>query len=160
MNSTTTRRKLLIAGGLGIAAGATVVRAATPQTAVSSGTTAVERQNLKLLKAFWADWDTGDLDVDRLVERYMAPDVLVRWTDDTPALKGNAAAAAAAKASMPKGSRALIRLHGLFAHGPLVASNRIDTIKVPGKPDVIFNTAGVAIVKDGKIVEYTDYIVR
>jgi limonene-1,2-epoxide hydrolase len=156
----TTRRKFLIAGGLGLAASATVIRAATSQAPVSNGTTAAERENVKLMKAFWADWDTEDLHVDRLVEQYMAPDALVRWTDDGPLLKGAKAAAEAAKADMPEGSRAVIRLHALFAHGPLVASNRVDTIKVPGKPDVIFNTAGVAIVKDGKIVEYADYIVR
>jgi limonene-1,2-epoxide hydrolase len=160
MNGRTTRRTLLIVGGLGLTASAAVIRAATTQATVSSGTTAAERENVKLMKAFWADWDTEDLHVDRLVEQYMAPDVQVRWTDDTPVLRGIKAAAAAAKAGMPEGSRAVIRLHGLFAHGPLVASNRVDTIKVPGKPDVIFNTAGVAIVREGKIMEYADYVVR
>jgi limonene-1,2-epoxide hydrolase len=160
VNDMTTRRKLLIAGGLGLTAIATVSRAATPQTMISNGTTAAERQNVKLLKAFWAGWDADDLHIDRLVEQYMAPDAVVRWTDDTPVLNGVHSAAAAAKASMPAGSRMIVKIHGLFAHGPLVASNRVDTLKVPGKPDVIFNSAGVAIFKDGKIVEYTDYIVR
>jgi limonene-1,2-epoxide hydrolase len=156
----TTRRKLLIAGGLGLTASATVIRAATSQALVANGSTATERDNVKLMKAFWSDWGTEDLNIDRLVAQYMAPDVLVRWTDDSPVIKGSKAATAAAKAGMPEGSRAVIKLHGLFVHGPLVASNRVDTIKVPGKPDEIFNTAGVAIVKDGKIVEYTDYVVR
>jgi hypothetical protein len=31
---------------------------------------------------------------------------------------------------------------------------------VPGKPDTLFDTAGVHIVKNGKIHEYTDYVVR
>jgi limonene-1,2-epoxide hydrolase len=154
-----TRRKLLIAGGLGLTASATVLHAAATQAPLPSGTTAAERENVKLMKAFWAAWDAQNLDIDSLLERYMAPDVLVRWTGDTPALKGTKAAAAAAKAGLPEGSRAILRIHGLFAHGPLVASNRVDTMKVPGKPDEIFNTAGVAIVKGGKIVEYTDYIV-
>jgi limonene-1,2-epoxide hydrolase len=154
-----TRRKLLIAGGLGLTASATVLHAAAAQALLPSGTTAAERENVKLMKAFWAAWDAQNLDIDSLVERYMAPDVLVRWTDDAPVAKGAKAAAAAAKAGMPEGSRGVLRVHGLFAHGPLVASNRVDTIKIPGKPDAIFNTAGVAIVKNGKIVEYTDYIV-
>jgi limonene-1,2-epoxide hydrolase len=149
----------LIAGGLGLAASVPVIRAATPQASLPNGTTAAERENVKLMKSFWADWDAQNLDIDRLVERYMAPDVLVRWTDDAPVAKGVKAAAAAAKAGLPEGSRAVLRVHGLFAHGPLVASSRVDTMKIPGKPDAIFNTAGVAIVKNGKIVEYTDYIV-
>jgi limonene-1,2-epoxide hydrolase len=154
-----TRRKLLIAGGLGLTASAPVLHAATPQTPLPAGTTAAERANVKLMKAFWAAWDAQNLDIDGLLERYMAPDVRVRWTDDAPVAKGLKDAAAAAKAGLPAGSRAILKIHGLFAHGPLVASNRIDTMKIPGKPDQIFNTAGVAIVKGGKIVEYTDYIV-
>jgi limonene-1,2-epoxide hydrolase len=160
MSDRTTRRKFLIAGGLGLTASAVVIPEAIPRDTMSSGTTAAERQNTKLMQAFWADWNAEDLNIDRLLERYMAPDALVRWTDDTPVCNGTKAAAAAAKAGMPEGARAVIRLHGLFAHGPLVASNRVDTIKVPGKPDVIFNTAGVAIIKNGKIVEYADYVVR
>jgi hypothetical protein len=40
-----------------------------------------------------------------------------------------------------------------------VATSRVDTIKLPGKPDESFKVAGVVIIKDGKFQEYCDYLV-
>jgi limonene-1,2-epoxide hydrolase len=160
MDARTTRRKLFIAGGFGLVATGMRSRLAAAKTITSRGLTATEKANVKLIKDFLASWDDAHLDIDKLVAQYMAPNASVRWTDDTPAVYGPKAAATAAKAGMPDGARAIIKILDIFARGPLVATSRVDTIKVPGKPDVIFDTAGVHIVKDGKIQEYADYIVH
>jgi limonene-1,2-epoxide hydrolase len=160
MNDKTTRRQLLIAGGVGLSAIAAFVHPDAADAAASKGMTDTEKANVKLMRAFFSDWNTDKLDIDKVVAQYMAPNAPVRWSDDTPVLYGTKAAAIAAKASMPDGSRAVITIHRIFAHGPLVATDRVDVIKVPGKPDAVFDAAGVAIIKDGKIVEYADYIVR
>jgi limonene-1,2-epoxide hydrolase len=160
MNHQTTRRKLFIAGGLGLVATAMRSQSVAAKAIASNGLTAAEKANVKLIKDFLASWDDAHLDIDKLVAHYMAPNALVRWTDDMPAVYGPEAAATAAKAGMPDGARAAIKILNIFARGPLVATSRVDIIKIPGKPDAIFNTAGVHIVKDGKIQEYTDYIVH
>jgi limonene-1,2-epoxide hydrolase len=160
MSDRSTRRQFLLAGSLGLAAGASFALAASAKARASKGMPDIEKANVKLMKAFWADWNSDHLDIDKLVARYFAADALVRWSDDTPMLNGAQAAAAAAKASMPAGSRALIRIDSLYAQGPMVACHRLDTIRVPGKADTLFDTAGVSFLKDGKIVEYADYIIR
>jgi len=160
MTCRTSRRQFLAAGGLGLVVGAGFVPAAMAKAAAEKGMTQTEKANVKLMKAFWADWNSDHLDIDALMSRYFAPDALVRFTDDTPIINGAQAAAASAKASMPDGSRAIIKIYQLFAKGPMVACHRLDTIRIPGKPDTLFNTAGVAFVKEGRIVEYADYIIR
>ena len=37
-------------------------------------------------------------------------------------------------------------------------NRRIDTMKTAGKPDQVFKVVGVFVVKDGKIVEWADYL--
>ena len=150
-----TRRDLLVAGGLGFLA-MTVLN--TPAHAKDAVLTEAERDNVKLVKDFLASWNTPPLDIDKIVAQYFAPNAAVRWTDDAPPAIGVEAAAAAAKAGMPDGAVAQIEIYDIWAHGPLVATSRLDVIKIPGKPDSLFKTAGVAVVKNGKFVEYCDYV--
>jgi limonene-1,2-epoxide hydrolase len=159
MSPQITRREIFLAAGLSLTATATLNQPAAAQSNTGRMLTATEKANVKLIRAFLAGWDDPHLDIDKLVAQYMAPNAAVRWTDDMKAVYGPTAAAAAAKAAMPEGSRAVIKIFSVFAHGPLVATSRVDTIKVPGKPDATFDTAGVHIIKDGKIQEYTDYVI-
>jgi limonene-1,2-epoxide hydrolase len=165
MSHRITRRNLIVAGGLGAIASALHSPAAEAKAAPASADagpkmTDTEKANVKLVRDFLAGWDDANLDIDKLVGEYMAPNVAVRWTDDMPAAIGPEAAAKAAKAGMPPGSSAVIKIYRVFVRGPVVTTSRLDRIKVPGKPDQLFPTAGVHIVKNGKIVEYTDYVVQ
>ena len=150
-----TRRDLLVAGGLGLLA-TTVLN--TPARAKDSVLTEAEKDNVSLVKEFLASWNAPPLDIDKIVAHYFAQNASVRWTDDAPPAIGVVAAAAAAKAGMPDGAVAQIEIYDIWAHGPLVATSRLDVIKIPGKPDSLFKTAGVAVVKNGKFVEYCDYV--
>jgi len=122
--------------------------------------TNAEQANIRMMKDFLASWTVPGPDVDEIIASYFAPNARVRWTDDSPPAVGLAAAAAAAKAGMPPGATVHIDIHDIWACGPVIATSRLDTVKAPGKPDMIFNTAGVAVVRNGKFVEYCDYVIR
>jgi limonene-1,2-epoxide hydrolase len=150
-----TRREVLVASGLGLLA-TTILN--TPARAKDAVLTEAEKDNVRLVKEFLASWNTPPLDIDKIVAQYFAPNASVRWTDDALPAIGVEAAAAAAKAGMPDGAVAQIEIYDIWTHGPLVATSRLDVIKIPGKPDTLFKTAGVAVVKNGKFVEYCDYV--
>ncbi len=157
MNHLTTRRDLLVAGGLTLLATAMSVPIAEAKSAPA---TAREKANIDLVKRYIASCNVKPFDIDGIVATYFAADAIVRWSDDSPPAVGAAAALAAAKPMMPEGSGLEIKLLDIFARGQLVVTSRIDTMKFPGKPDVAFDVAGVHIIKDGKFIEYTDYIVK
>src|SRR5262245_5685722 len=120
-----TRRDLLVAGGFGLVA-TTVLGA--PARAKDVTLTETEEANMKLVQDFLASWTKAPVDVDKIVAQYFAPNASVRWTDDAPPSIGVEAAAAAAKAGMPDGAVAQIDIHDIWAHGPLVATSRLDVI--------------------------------
>jgi limonene-1,2-epoxide hydrolase len=122
--------------------------------------TNAEQANIRMMKGFLASWTVPAPDVDKIIATYFAPNASVRWTDDSPPAVGLAAAAAAAKAGMPPGAAVHIDIHDMWACGPVIATSRLDTIKAPGKPDMVFQTAGIAVVRSGKFVEYCDYVIK
>jgi limonene-1,2-epoxide hydrolase len=151
------RRDVLLTAGFGL-----VVTAACGESAPATRQplTHIEQANVKLIRDFLASWDNPALDIDKIIADYFAPTATVRWTDDSSPAVGVAAAAAAAKAGMPPGAVAHVDVYDIWAHGPVVATSRLDTVKVPGRPDTLFKTAGVAVVQNGKIVEYCDYVIK
>ena len=159
MNKQLARRELLVGSGIAVLAAAGGVQLAVAKDTGSGGMTETEKANVKLVKEFLASWSKPDLDIDKLTARYIAPTASVRWFDDEPVTIGPEAAAAAAKRAAGNDVRMETKIHGVFARGPLVATSRVDTIKLPRKPDGSFNIAGVIIVKDGKFLEYCDYVV-
>jgi limonene-1,2-epoxide hydrolase len=149
------RRELLVGAGAALLASTAVdAHAAGPRPLTQS-----EMANLKLFREFQDSFDSPTVDIDEVLTRYLAPDASVRWFDDEPRQEGREAAAKVAKAGWVKGMHVHARIIGLFAHGPMVASSRVDTIKRPGKPDEILKIAGVCIIKGGRIQEYCDYII-
>ena len=151
------RRDVLMAAGIGL-----IVSTVRGESAYAKqrALTPAEQANIKLVKDFLGSWNSPALDIDKLIAQYFAPNASVRWTDDSPPAVGVAAATAAAKAGMPSGAVVHIDLYDIWAHGPVVATTRLDTIKTPGKPDIVFKTAGVAVVHEGKFVEYCDYVIK
>jgi len=151
------RREVLLAAGLGL------VTACAPRESVCAKErllTSAEEANIRMMRDFLASWTVPAPDVDKIIAGYFAPNASVRWTDDSPPAVGLAAAAAAAKAGMPPGAAVHIDIHDIWACGPVIATSRLDTIKAPGKPDMVFQTAGVAVVRNGKFIEYCDYVIR
>jgi limonene-1,2-epoxide hydrolase len=151
------RRDVLAVGGLSLLASAVVIPTVEAKTA---SPTALEQANIQLVKQFLDSLGAKPLDFDSIVAKYFAPDASVRWIGDAPPAIGAAAAIAAAKPLVPKDAWLEIKLLDIWARGPLVTTSRIDIMKVPGKPDMPFDIAGVHVIKDGKIVEYIDYVMK
>jgi limonene-1,2-epoxide hydrolase len=160
MNSQSTRREIFFGGGLAMLAAATNAQLADAKGIQAYKLSAVEMANVTLVREFLASWDREDLDIDKLLARYIAPNAPVRWFDSAPAVFGPEAAAIEAKKGTGSNFRVAIDIHDVFARGPLVATSRVDTIKVPGKPNEILKAVGVCIVRDGQFHEYCDYIVK
>jgi limonene-1,2-epoxide hydrolase len=119
-----------------------------------------EKANIEMVKAYVKSCNAVPLDVEEFVKMYFDSNASVRWADEMPPALGTEAAIAAAKSLMPPGATLEIKLLDVFARGQLVATSRIDIFKVPGKPDTSWPIAGVHIIKDGKFIEYVDYIVK
>ena len=149
------RRGLMIGAGLATFAAAGLASgqaAAAPQTPA-------EAANLKLVQDFVRTWGEADFDPDKVLPVYLAADGRVRMTQDMPWATGPAAVAASFKPFLKNGERYPVKFLDVFARGPLVATHRIDTVLTPGKPDQSMEVYGVFLLKDGKIQEWSDYLV-
>jgi limonene-1,2-epoxide hydrolase len=131
-------------------AAAAIVAFAVPAIAGESDT---EKANVKVVNAFIAAWDNPDKAVTFLSDK-----ASVRMVEDQPAVVGPAAVGAAFKSFMTPGVSLTVKTLSTTVHGPVVLNKRVDTMKTPGKPDQAFPVAGVFVVKDGKIVEWADYL--
>lgn len=150
-----TRRQALLAGaGFLLLAGVSKAKShgCTPPVY-----TPTETANLRTVREFLAAWDQPNLNIDELLDRYMAPNAAVRWFDGEPPVIGPKAAAESAKRTAGDQLRVAIEILDVFAHGPLVATSRIDTVKVPGRPDLVVKTAGFHILRNGRFEEYADF---
>jgi|JI10StandDraft_1071094.scaffolds.fasta_scaffold345925_2 limonene-1,2-epoxide hydrolase len=123
--------------------------ASSPDAAPSSA----EQANVKVVDDFIAAWD----DPDRAVG-YLAPQAAIRMIEDQPPIVGPAAIAEAFKGFMTPGVTLTVETLETTVHGPIVMNKRIDTLKTEGKPDQVFPVVGVFLVKNGKILEWTDYL--
>ena len=153
MSAQVGRRELLIGAGAALLASEPTIA----EVANSHEWTAIEKANVELFREYQDAFDQPTLDIDKVMEKFLAPNASIRWFDDELRVEGREAAARAAKNGAGNdldGLRVKAHILDLFARGPLVASSRIDTIKRPGKPDEILKIAGVCIIKDGKIQEY------
>jgi limonene-1,2-epoxide hydrolase len=50
-----------------------------------------------------------------------------------------------------------IQIHDIYTCGPVVVVSRTDTRKEKGQPDKPIPAVGVFAIKDGKVVEWSDY---
>lgn len=141
------RRTLFIAGAVGAVAAATL--AGTADAAHSEA----QKANIKIVEDFIKAWSDPDKSVT-----YLADDASVRMEEDKPPVVGPAAVSAAFKGFMTGGATIDVKILSTFAEGPVVTNIRIDTLKMPGKPDQAFKVVGVFVVKKGKIKEWTDYL--
>ena len=117
--------------------------------------TAPERANLKVVTAFMSTWNTPDVAVSHLSEN-----ASVRMVEDQPATVGPVAALAAFRSFLVPGVTVDVEVLETAVHGPVVVNTRIDTVKTAGKPDQIYPVTGVFVVKNGKIIEWTDYLLK
>jgi limonene-1,2-epoxide hydrolase len=151
-------RRGLMVGGAGLGALALAGGLANAAEA-SRPLTPAEQANVKHVQDFVRTWGAPDFDPDKVMPLYLASDGRVRISQDQPFITGPAAAAAAFKPYLAHGERFPVQFLDVFARGPLVTTHRIDTLVAPGKADVKMEVLGVFLLKDGKIQEWTDYLV-
>ena len=155
------RRTLFLAGGLGALAAAGFAGSATAEDAAAAKAAPdASAANVKLVNDFIKSWSDKNFDGDKVAAKYLADDCVVRMEEDKPPLMGSAAVAAAFKSFLTNGTTLKVKISQTYAHGPVVANSRVDTMVVPGKPPQSFPVAGVFVVKNGKIKEWTDYLAK
>ncbi len=155
-DNTVSRRGALAAGGLGAVALAGLARSAAAESHERSAT---EKANVAMVGEFMKLWSAPDCTAEKLAA-FIAEDCILRMEENKPAVEGKAAAIDAFNVFLKDGQRFGIDTLDTFAIGPIVANSRSDYVIVPGKePTGRFAVAGVFIVRDGKIQEWSDYLV-
>jgi limonene-1,2-epoxide hydrolase len=128
--------------------------------AAAAQATGEEAANLKLVRDFIASWTAPDFVPDKSLTPYLAPDVTVRFSENAPPVTGSATIASLWNGFNSKGEKGIVKLVGSTAMGPIVLAHRVETVVAPGKPDVTHEMVGVFFIKNGKIAQWNDYIMR
>jgi limonene-1,2-epoxide hydrolase len=133
---------------LGAASLATAANAPT----ILATKTELDTTNIGVVKAFIAGWGANGRGAE-----YLSDKASVRMEEDKPAITGKKAYMDAWAALQP-GQTVKVAYHEVIARHPVVVTRRTDTLVTPGKPDQTYEIVGVFVVKDKKIVEWTDYV--
>ena len=112
-----------------------------------------DNANVKVVKDFIGAWT----DPTKAAE-YLSDKAVVRMEEDKPATTGRQPFIDAWKGFQQTGAGVSVKFVDTYARGPVVVTQRVDTITTKGKPDQPFKVVGVFVVKDGKIAEWTDYL--
>src|SRR5262249_32614102 len=102
----------------------------------------------------------GKQDIDETkLGMYLADECSVRMEEAKPPFVGKAAAIGGFKAYIDRGLRFDVKTHDTFAKGTVVLNVRNDGVLMKGKPGGDIPVVGVFVLKDGKIKEWTDYVI-
>jgi limonene-1,2-epoxide hydrolase len=150
------RRELLGTVGAALALG---VLASVPARAAqtdAAGPSAAAPLTLHVVRDFCAAWST--LDPAR-VAAFFADDAVYRVTETTPPAVGRQAITQLLQRFLQRAQQVRFEILREYAAGPIVLNERHDHFTGPQGARV-FHVAGVFFVRDGKIAEWTDYIIR
>ncbi len=144
-------------GFVGTAALGAIGVAASGQTAQAAPLLPAEQSVKKVVDDFCAAWKSGDA---AKAASHLAEACVVRFTastDGSPALSGKAAVQAQI-ATYLTGMTIEFMVKDTWVSGPMVMNRRVDRIVSPkGTQDIA--VVGVFFVRDGKIKEWSDFIV-
>lgn len=146
-SSRLTRRSAFHTVGLGLAAMACI-----SGPAAASELTAAEKANIQVVNDFCAAWPSHDLDK---IMSFFGENCAYRMTEAQEAIKGRQAVYERIKSFLDavQGFEVIEN----FAKGPMVMNERHDHFK--GGPLKMWHGVGVFFLKDGKIVEWSDYTI-
>ena len=155
------RRTFFTAGGLGALAALAADRLAAAQE-FKSASPEVEKANIRVVNDFCATLKSRDV---AKAQSLLADKCTYRPTQTTPAVVGHDAVLGQVKGFMDRGAE--FKVLKTVAMGPLVLNER-DDIFAKGFGDGPANAgpktyrvaAGLFLVENGKIVEWTDYVIR
>ncbi len=117
-----------------------------------------ELKNIALVQQICAIWEAPDYTAEAMIS-FFTEDCAVRLMHTLPFAHGPAAVVEQARLLMPLGTERM-KVRHLATHftGPMVVAHRIDTLIIPGKPDSDWEMLGVFLIEDGKVKEWTDYM--
>jgi len=149
------RRGLLGIFGASLALGAlagtaTAAERAEPKPTEPAG------ESLRIVKAFCASWSSLD---PAKVMVFFADDAVYRVTETTPPTVGQAAIGKLVERFLQRAKKVNFEILRSYAVGPVVLTERHDHFDGP-RGEQVFHVAGMFFVRDGKIAEWTDYLVR
>ena len=117
--------------------------------------TAAEKANLDLVTQFCQSFASRDM---TKIAAFLAPDIVYRITDTSPSVKGPEAISRI-KAYVERSTAIDFKILDSWARGSVVVNERIDAFTRP-EGNVAYHLTGVFVVKNGKIVEWSDYSIR
>ncbi len=129
--------------------------ALAPLAAQAAEPTAAEKANLDLVTRFCESFAARDM---AKISAFLSPDIVYRITETAPAVKGSEAIARI-RAYVERSSAIEFRILDSWARGAVVVNERVDAF-TRAEGNVAYHLTGVFVVKDGKIVEWSDYSIR
>ena len=117
--------------------------------------TAAERANLDIVTKFCESFATRDM---AKIGAFLSPDIVYRLTDTVPSVKG-AEAIARIRNYVERSTAIDFKVLDSWVRGSVVVNERIDAF-TRAEGNVAYHLTGVFLVKDGKIVEWSDYSIR
>jgi len=142
-----TRRSTFPAAGLGLAA-----IAGLHGRAYAAGQTTAEKANVQVVNDFCAAWPSHN--IDRIMS-FFAEDCSYRMTETQQPSKGREAVVDRIKTYLD--SVQGFEVLETFAKGPMVFNERHDHFM--GGPLKMWHGVGVFFLREGKIVEWSDYTI-
>lgn len=118
--------------------------------------TSTGAENLRVVNAFCASWSTRD---PQKVVDYFADDAVYRVTETTPPTVGRAAIVLLLQRFLQRAQQVRFEILREYTAGPIVLNERHDHF-TSAQGERVFHVAGVFFVRDGKIAEWTDYMIR
>lgn len=117
-----------------------------------------QSNNIALVEDLCRIWEAPDYVPESMLP-YYTEDCAIRFMESLPFAVGHEAVLEQARMLMPLGTeRMRVKFISTQAVGPMVIAHRIDTLVVPGKPEVDFEMLGVFHLRDGRIREWTDFM--
>jgi limonene-1,2-epoxide hydrolase len=129
---------------------------ALPGLAQGAELTPAEKANVQVINDFCDAWATKDLDK---IASYFGDPIAFRITEAAQPLTGREAIVARLKPLIDRSTTVKFELIQTFARGPLVVAERYDYFPTADKQNR-YHVVGVFLLKNGKIAEWSDYVVR
>lgn len=152
------RRELLALAGSGLAALAAAAFTPAPAAAAELTGTALhdaEQANMRTVRDFCASWAT--LDAGKVVA-FFADNAVYRVIETAKPTVGRDAITKLIDGFLQRAQKVNFQIHRMYAAGPIVLNERHDHF-TSAQGARVFHVAGVFFVKDGKIAEWTDYVI-
>jgi limonene-1,2-epoxide hydrolase len=127
---------------------------ALPRRAAAAEPTAAEKANLALVTGFCASFAGRDMSK---ITAFLADNCVYRVTETTPPVTGKAAIERI-RTYVERSTKIEFKILESWVKGSVVVNERVDSFVSPQRTNA-YHLTGVFFVKDGRIAEWTDYVI-